>query len=101
MKNFHRNLNKIIKSYRRIKSKQRSIKHDVDKLHDMEKRTKHLEKKLTHLKRLEDTEEIAKEAKKIIREEKNYLADMEQRVKRTIKWAKNQRRSIRRIKKKI
>jgi len=101
MKDFHRNLDRILRSYRRIKSKQHTIRLDINKLHDIENRTKHLEKRISHLKRLEDTESIAKEAKKIIHDERKYLNDMEERVKNTIRWAREQQKSIRRIRKKL
>lgn len=100
-KGFHYKLQEVLKSYRNIKSGQSKIRHDIDRLFHLEHRAADFKRRIAHLQKLQDASHLAKEANKIVREERHFLNDMTKTVNNTIKWAKEQKKIIRRIRKQL
>ncbi|MBW2971236.1 hypothetical protein KY320_03690 [Candidatus Woesearchaeota archaeon] len=94
-------IDRVRKAYKRIKWSEKHIRHDIEELLGVENRARHLKNQLSHIKRLGNAESYAQEAKRVLEEERKYLDDMMLRADRTLKWAKEQKKQIRKLRRSL
>lgn len=94
-------LNRIAGLYKDIINSEHHVHHELRKAHHLEHREHELKKRLKGLENLEDAKHIGEHARKIIREEKDILRQMERYADRALKEIRQQRRRIRSIRRQL
>ena len=90
-------LHKLWDHYKDIVSKQHHLRTELDKLYRLEKRESELKDHLARLNNMNDLNDIARGARKILDQELHFVVLIERNIDRCMRHLKDQKALIRRI----